>query len=388
MPKNINTEALKNIYLLNLGVTAGDRVLVFTDRISNKEKTPKGKELKRRRELIRIARTAAGEGREFAKEIIYKEYPATGAPAVEPPKALLAAAFCKKCVEELSAEGLLEDILKKNARAERSMEDAGKIVKEYRDDAVNAVIALSNYSTTHTTFRKLLTGYAEGRYASMPLFDAQMLNGPMGIDYGKLKKFTKWVANAVKTGDRIEVTSPNGTKLLFRKGEREVHEDNGDYKKPGSAGNLPAGEVYLAPLEGTANGRLVLEWAPTRQLKSPVTLLVKDGLVTQVEGDEPFADELRGRLSSCPQCGNIAELGIGTNPMATRPDNILESEKILGTIHIALGDNHTFGGNVQAPFHQDFVFFAPTLKVFPSSGKDGPLDGRVLIKEGKHMPAA
>ena len=65
---------------------------------------------------------------------------------------------------------------------------------------------------------------------------------------------------------------------------------------------------------------------------------------------------------------NIAELGIGTNDRATRPDNILESEKILGTIHIALGDNHSFGGHVRTPFHQDFVFFQPTVTVIGPSG--------------------
>lgn len=60
---------------------------------------------------------------------------------------------------------------------------------------------------------------------------------------------------------------------------------------------------------------------------------------------------------------NIAELGIGTNDKAKRPDNILESEKILGTVHVALGDNSSFGGEVRVPFHQDFVFFMPTLRL-------------------------
>ncbi|MDA8088590.1 MAG: aminopeptidase [Nitrospiraceae bacterium] len=377
----VNTEALKNIYLLNLGVSASDKVLVFTDRISKREKPPRGRELKRRQELREISRAAAAEGRKLAGELIYKEYSATGAPAVEPPKALWAAAFGEKCMKELLAKGLLKDILKKNARAGASLEVAGKIVKKYSKDAVDAVVALSNYSTTHTTFRKLLTGYAGTRYASMPLFDVPMLKGPMGVDYAALKRSTRLLANAIKGADRVEVTTPNGTRLLFRKGRRKVHEDNGDYGKLGAAGNLPAGEVYLAPIEGTANGRLVLEWAPTRKLKTPVTLLVKDGMVVEVEGADPFASYLKDRLSSCPECSNIAELGIGTNPMATRPDNILESEKILGTIHIALGDNHTFGGKVRAPFHQDFVFFAPTLKVFPSSGGTG----RVVIKKGRHQ---
>jgi leucyl aminopeptidase (aminopeptidase T) len=76
--------------------------------------------------------------------------------------------------------------------------------------------------------------------------------------------------------------------------------------------------------------------------------------------------------------GNVAEVGIGTNERATRPDNILESEKILGTIHIALGDNSTFGGRVKTPFHQDFVFFRPTVVLTDSKGIQ-----TMLMKGGK-----
>ena len=122
----------------------------------------------------------------------------------------------------------------------------------------------------------------------------------------------------------------------------------------------------------------MIEWAPTRQLKSPVALTVKDGFVEEVSGDEEYAGYLRAKLSERRENANIAELGIGTNDMAKRPDNILESEKILGTIHIALGDNSSFGGNVSTPFHQDFVFFRPTVGLIR---KDG--NREILMKEGK-----
>ena len=75
---------------------------------------------------------------------------------------------------------------------------------------------------------------------------------------------------------------------------------------------------------------------------------------------------------------NIAELGIGTNPNAVRPDNILESEKILGTVHIAFGDNSSFGGRVKTPFHQDFVYFHPTLELTLRSGKK-----QTILAEGR-----
>ncbi len=89
--------------------------------------------------------------------------------------------------------------------------------------------------------------------------------------------------------------------------------------------------------------------------------MIKDGMVQEVSGDEPFTSVLKAKLAERADNGNIAELGIGTNSMARRPDNILESEKILGTIHLALGDNSSFGGKISTPFHQDFVLFRPTV---------------------------
>ena len=378
----MDVEALKNIYLLNLGVSRRERVLVFTDKVSKREGALPEKELQRRNALPGIGRACARAGRDIAGEVIYREYPATGSPAVEPPRKIWIAAFGQKCIAGLSSDGLLAKILKKRV-SEQDAARAAEIVKikKYSNEAVDAVIALSHYSTTHTIFRKLITA-AGARYASMPLFDPSMLSGPMSVDYRELKRLTSDIAKRISGAGWIEISSANGTRLLLKKGGRKARQDNGDYRKAGAAGNLPAGEVYFAPVEGTAEGRLVLEWAPTRKLKSPVTLVVKDGMVTEVTGREPFVKELKNRLAACPECANIAELGIGTNRLAARPDNILESEKILGTVHVALGDNHTFGGKVRAPFHQDFIFFSPTVKIkkFQNAGDKRK---KVIMRRGK-----
>jgi leucyl aminopeptidase (aminopeptidase T) len=178
--------------------------------------------------------------------------------------------------------------------------------------------------------------------------------------------------------DFIRVKTPNGTSIRFSKRGRKAISDTGILTKKGSFGNLPAGEVFLAPVEETANGKLVVEWGPTRQLESPVTLTVKDGCVVDISGGDKYVEYLRMKLSERKENGNIAELGIGTNDAAKRPDNILESEKILGTVHIALGDNSSFGGKVKTPFHQDFVFFMPTVTLI---GKDG--NRQDILKAGR-----
>jgi leucyl aminopeptidase (aminopeptidase T) len=88
--------------------------------------------------------------------------------------------------------------------------------------------------------------------------------------------------------------------------------------------------------------------------------------------------ELEQKFAEHADNRNIAELGIGTNDRATRPDNILEAEKILGTVHIALGDNSGFGGTVSTPFHEDYVFYRPTLTALLADGSE-----RILLQDGE-----
>jgi leucyl aminopeptidase (aminopeptidase T) len=369
---------LRDIFRINLGVKKYEKVLLFNDRVSEKEDINES-DLERRSKLRYLSLLAADIGKNFCKSITFHEYAATGSHGAEPPSKLWELAFGEKTVKTLKKERLLLPILKKTAR-DQDIKRAEDIIRRHKNNAVNCVIALSNYSTSHTRFRDFLTRVCGCRYASMPLFDISMLEGAMNIDWKALAKRTIGIAKVINKAEFIRVKTSNGTYISFSKKGRRARSDTGILTRQGSFGNLPAGEVFLAPLEGTANGRLVLEWGPTRQLESPVILTVKDGYVTDVSGEDKYAGYLNKRLSERKENGNIAELGIGTNNAAKRPDNILESEKILGTVHIAIGDNSSFGGNVKTPLHQDFVFFKPTVTLIYKDGsrKDILKAGRLL----------
>ena len=372
------TESIRAIFTTNLGIRKGERVLVFTDRLSEKELLDPRDQCKRER-LRDIAYLTAEIGKSFTKNILFHEYPSVRSHGAEPPEELWRLAFGAKVVRELAGSGLLIPVLAKEI-SDRGTKKAEALIRAQRDSAVNAVIALSHYSTSHTRFRDFLTRICGSRYASMPLFEPSMLEGAMNVDWKALAKRTTAIAKTVNRAETIKITTQNGTRLSLSKKGRTALPDTGILTKSGSFGNLPAGEVYLAPCEGTANGVLVLQWAPLRELRSPVRLTVKKGHVVSVEGDEPYAELLEAKLNERKENRNIAELGIGTNEKAKRPDNILESEKILGTIHIALGDNSSFGGTVKTPFHQDFVFFRPTVKLIDKDGAK-----TILMKDGKFL---
>ena len=376
------TSVLRDIFRVNLDVKKYEKVLLFTDRPSEREEIDEV-DRERRLKLRSFSLFAAETGKSFCKTVLFHEYSATGSHGAEPPEELWRFAFGGKAVDALKRERLLFPIIIKEAR-DADIKKAEKIIRRYKKNAVNCVIALSNYSTSHTRFRDFLTRICGCRYASMPLFDISMIEGAMNVDWKTLAKRTAKIAKEVNKAEFIEAKTLNGSYISFSKRGRKAGSDTGILNRPGSFGNLPAGEVYLAPLEGTAKGRLILEWAPTRRLKYPITLTVKEGYVVDVEGEDEYAEYLRVKLHERDGNGNIAEFGMGTNDHATRPDNILESEKILGTIHIALGDNSSFGGKIKTPFHQDFVFLKPTVTLIHKDGSKNTIlkSGRFLLKEG------
>ena len=358
--------AVDRIFTVNLGAAPDEKVIVLTDIIDGAE-SPSIKERERRDDLRELAKEVAEAGKKFCRTE-YLEYPAPEEHGCEPPALVWRAAFGADALNGLNEAGILIKLLDKKA-GEQDIRKAEEIIKKNNLRTCDAVVALSNFSTSHTRFRDLLTRIKGVRYASMPLFERQMLDGSMTANWTEVDKRTMRLVEKFKDGETVFITSHNGTSINFSIKGRELKPDTGILTKPGSFGNLPAGEAYLAPVEGTAVGTLILEYAPAGRLKNPVTLEVKNGRVIEVAGKGGFARELRARIKADPLCGNIAELGIGTNEKATRPDNILETEKILGTVHIALGDNSSFGGKVSVPFHEDFIFLRPTLEVIKGEEK-------------------
>jgi leucyl aminopeptidase (aminopeptidase T) len=73
---------------------------------------------------------------------------------------------------------------------------------------------------------------------------------------------------------------------------------------------------------------------------------------------------------------NVAEFGIGTNDRAMLTGVILEDEKVMGTIHIAFGDNKSMGGTVRVASHLDGLITRPTVW----------FDDRTIMDDGRFVP--
>jgi aminopeptidase len=370
--------AFRSLFETNMGIAPGETVLVFSDRIRQDEAPSEG-DRDRRQRLNETARQAAGFASSTYGSGQFVDFPATAASGVEPPQMLWEATFGREIMSGLQKNGILDDLLDKCVTPEQ-LTRAREIVAANSADVPRIIIAMSNNSSSHTNYRKLAC-HAGARFASLPHFDPDMFGTSMDVDWKALAGRTARLVAAVNRAEWVNVECPNGTAMHICKRGRDAGGDDGLLTQPGCFGNLPAGEAYFAPLEGESHGVMVIEWGPTRKLESPLTLTIADGRVLRIDGDEPLRAILEARFADNDACRNLAELGIGTNDKASRPDNVLEAEKILGTIHLALGDNTGFGGVVAAPFHEDYVFYRPTVTLVMEDGSEERIldNGKLML---------
>jgi leucyl aminopeptidase (aminopeptidase T) len=238
---------------------------------------------------------------------------------------------------------------------------------------VDVVIAPTTKSVSHTEARRAATE-AGARAATMPTVTEDMLLRTMSVDYGEIRRRSQMVAEKLTQGSRVRVTSEQGTDITFDITGRSGIADTGDLRSPGSFGNLPAGEGFVAPVEGKTTGRVVFDGSiwPVGILSEPLVVTVDAGYATEFSG--PAAEAFRETISPYGrEAFAVAELGIGTNDAARVTGEVLEDEKILGTVHVAFGDNHSFGGTVRVASHQDGVVLHPRVEI----------DGEVVLEEGK-----
>jgi len=256
-------------------------------------------------------------------------------------------------------------------RMSRSGEEPPKPVIEAMK-AADVVLIPTSRSLSHTDARRSATK-AGARIASMPGITEDMMSiGGLTADYHKVAELTHRVADVVEKAKTAEVSTPSGTSLTMSIEGRTPQRDTGLYHNKGEWGNLPAGEVCLAPVEGTTRGTLVIDSMGTI-VTQPVQVRVEEGWARDFKGQD--AARLMEMLKSVDENAfNIGELGIGTNPKARVTGAVLEDEKVLGTVHIALGDNTSYaGGHTKSGIHLDGILFQPTVKV----------DGQLIMQNGK-----
>jgi len=237
------------------------------------------------------------------------------------------------------------------------------------------VFCPTSKSLTHTNAR--INASKKGvRIATLPGITVDSMIRGLSADYNKVAALSIKISRFLTKAKMVHVTAPNGTDIKIDVIGREAIASKGLLHQKGDGGNLPTGEAFIAPIEGKTEGVFVVDGSMAGigiTGKQPIKIEVRKGLATKITGGtkarklikmlEPFGD--KGR--------NIAELGIGTNDKAKLSGLLLEDEKVLGTIHIALGNNKSMGGKINVPIHLDGVVKKPTVK----------FDDKFIMKNGR-----
>jgi leucyl aminopeptidase (aminopeptidase T) len=234
-----------------------------------------------------------------------------------------------------------------------------------------------------------------------PSVTVEMFERTVPIDYKRLKANCRKLRTVLDRASEVHVTTRAGTDLVIGVRKRKAKMDDGDFSRPGTGGNLPAGEVYISPELGTGDGTIVFDGCIASGggvilIKKPIVATVKKNMVTGISGGRE-ARALRATFESARKTTrkfakdgtiprkavpeylknmyNLGELGIGLNERARIVGNMLEDEKVFKTCHIAIGSN--YDGDAEALIHLDGLVKRPTIEVRDAKGRS-----RLIMKNG------
>ena len=183
----------------------------------------------------------------------------------------------------------------------------------------------------------------------------QRMNKAYDIDYELVNAACIREAERFTCADKVALRTGKDCVLYFTLAGRRWLIDAGD-------GDLPCGEIYIAPVESKTNGSVFFKTFYLDNVKfNNVTLQIVAG---EVSGSSHV--EIAKRFAGLPQENRIVcELGLGMNPNVTDlcGYTVLD-EKMAGTFHIAIGANNMFGGQNKASGHLDFVGYGK-VEVIP-----------------------
>jgi leucyl aminopeptidase (aminopeptidase T) len=246
---------------------------------------------------------------------------------------------------------------------------------EEKVQGYDVILLTTSRSLSHTDARRRAVQNG-ARLASMPGITEETLLRAARPDYQEVAHRSQKLRDILSAADTVSVKTSLGTDITFSVSGIKGHADSGLYIRKGTWGNIPAGEASIGPREGTAEGRIVVDWSMSTigRLIEPLHMDVNKGRAVDIRGRQ--ASVLIERLKPFGSAAfTVAEFGLGTNDCAQLCGLTLEDEKVLGTAHLALGNNISFGGMNSVPIHLDGVLTRPTVL----------LDNEPIIEQGRFI---
>ena len=251
-------------------------------------------------------------------------------------------------------------------------------------------------------FHFLLYGEKSCRSFWSPSTSLESFTRTVPVDYKAMGKQCNTVSRILSEAASVRITAPGGTDIAIGLGGRTAKSDDGDFSLLGKGGNLPAGESFISPEKGSANGTIVFDGSISLSggdsiINDPIHCRVENGFVKGINGkaeakalletitraeQDALDYEKDGRIPKgqgaeyAKNARSIGELGIGLNPAARITGAMLEDEKAFRTCHFAVG--HNYDNDTPALIHLDGLVKEPTITAYMPDGS-----AVVIEKEGE-----
>jgi len=254
------------------------------------------------------------------------------------------------------------------------------VIAPYREPPRSVVLAMKNApvvlacGTTPMGAEVIKETLESGaRMLSMFRISPESFARTVPIDYRRLKREMEKIRKILDRCRTVEITSPAGTQFKVQMAGRPTKLALGSVRRAGEVDHIAAGAIGVAPLEGTAEGRIVVDGTILGfgRAFDPVTLEVRDGKILNVKGARNWKG-LRQLLQRDRYAPWVCEIGLGVNPKA-RLVGGPEDERVRGSVHVGFGENRFFGGTIASASHMDGTMLKATLKV----------DGKEIVRNGK-----
>lgn len=239
---------------------------------------------------------------------------------------------------------------------------------------MNVVIAITSKSLSHIEARRAAC-HKGARFISMPRITNDTFSRLINTDFDKVSRLSRKLKDILNFAKEAKVTAPNGTFLTIPLTHQKGYADTGLVTEPGAFSNLPAGEACIAPDPGKTEGELIVDCGMgiTPQDAERLVIIIKEGRAFRITGGNAARRLSKILTPFGPNVRKIAEFGIGTNDAVRISGYPLEDEKGLGNIHLALGNDLSFGGDNDVPVHLDGVVYKASLLI----------DGRKILERGR-----
>lgn len=250
------------------------------------------------------------------------------------------------------------------------------LTKQKPDIYVNLLRGIREETPFRIKLIRMETEDRKARLGHCPGVTLDMLTGgglALSVkEHRRMQGFAKNLINKLSRAAKVEITNPAGTDVSLSVEDRPFFTDTIIDREMMKWMNLPTGEVIVAPIENSLEGSLVCDMAigGIGPVKTPVQLTVENGEVKNASSTNmQVLKRVNHSLGTDKWSSIVGEFAFGINPKARFVEEFLEAEKMLGTIHVAFGNNSDMpGGKNHSENHMDFLVSKPTVTVFNSDG--------------------